>query len=130
VPDQANQAWSGTDPFGLQCAAYRPARSYQRVYLWGYVDERDAAMACRLALSADISDLTDGNSASFMIIAAADTVMTQPSAELMRQVFPDVPLRGAISANATLLSIERARQVLGFEQQHSWRDHVPASVPG
>jgi nucleoside-diphosphate-sugar epimerase len=42
--------------------------------LWGYIDERDVAQACRLALDADIS-----GSASF-IIAAADTVMTRPSA--------------------------------------------------
>ncbi len=97
--------------------------------LWGYIDERDAAMACRLALSADISDVADGGSARF-IIAAADTVMTQPSGELMRQVFPDVPLRGAISGNATLLSIDRARQVLGFEPRYSWRDHVPESAVG
>jgi nucleoside-diphosphate-sugar epimerase len=88
--------------------------------LWGYIDERDAAMAARLALEADVA-----GSSSF-IIAAADTVMTLPSAELMRQMFPDVPLTGQVSGNATLLSIERARAVLGFEPRHSWRDHVPA----
>jgi nucleoside-diphosphate-sugar epimerase len=97
--------------------------------LWGYIDERDAAMACRLALDADISGVGDGTSASF-IIAAADTVMTQPSAELMQQVFPDVPLRGPMSGTTTLLSIDRARQVLGFEPSHSWRDHVSVSTPG
>ena len=94
--------------------------------LWGYIDERDAATACRLALEVDRRALA-GHSASF-IIAAADTVMTQPSAELMRQVFPDVPLRSQITGNTTLLSIERARQVLGFEPGHSWRDHVPSSA--
>lgn len=93
--------------------------------LWGYIDERDAATACRLALTADIAAHAGHSSASF-IIAAADTVMRQPSAELMRQVFPDVPLRGEVTANSTLLSIERARQVLGFEPRHSWRDHVHA----
>src|SRR5262245_26225651 len=71
--------------------------------LWGYIDERDAAMACRLALEADCTAFA-GHSASF-IIAAADTVMTQPSADLMRRVFPDVPLRGQIRGNTTLLSI-------------------------
>jgi len=91
--------------------------------LWGYIDERDAATACRLALSADIAAVDGAHSASF-IIAAADTVMTMPSAELMRRVFPDVPLRGEIEGNATLLSIERARGVLGFEPRHSWREHV------
>jgi len=86
--------------------------------LWGYIDERDAAAACRLALEADIS-----GSPSF-IIAAADTVMTRPSADLMREVFPAVPLRGATDGCASLLSSERARQVLGFVPQHSWRDHI------
>jgi nucleoside-diphosphate-sugar epimerase len=90
--------------------------------LWGYIDERDVAQACRLALEADVT-ASGSNSASF-IIAAADTVMTQPSADLMRQVYPGVPLRGEIQGNATLLSIGRARQVLGFEPQHSWHDHV------
>lgn len=88
--------------------------------LWGYIDERDAATACRLALDADVS----GSDA--FIIAAADTVMTRPSADLMREVFPDVPLRD-VTGNATLLSIDRARRLLGFEPAHSWRDHVPAS---
>lgn len=87
--------------------------------LWGYIDERDAAAACRLALSADVS----GSDA--FIIAAADTVMTRPSADLMREVFPGVPLRAGVAGNGTLLSIEHARRVLGFEPQHSWRDHVP-----
>jgi len=97
--------------------------------LWGYIDERDAATACRLALSADIAAVDGAHSASF-IIAAADTVMTMPSAELMRRVFPDVPLRGEIEGNATLLSIERARRVLGFEPRHSWRQHVPPGSAG
>jgi len=92
--------------------------------LWGYIDERDVAQACRLALEADIT-ASGSRSASF-IIAAADTVMTRPSADLMREVYPGVQLRGEIEGNATLLSIARARQVLGFEPQHRWRDHVQA----
>lgn len=90
--------------------------------LWGYIDERDAATACRLALEADIS-----GSASF-IIAAADTVMTRPSAELVREVFPGVPLTKDVQGTDTLLSIERARQALGFAPQHSWRHHLSAEA--
>ena len=92
--------------------------------LWGYIDERDVAQACLLALEADIT--ASGSSSASFIIAAADTVMTRPSADLMREVYPGVPLRGEIEGNATLLSIARARQVLGFEPQHRWRDHVQA----
>jgi nucleoside-diphosphate-sugar epimerase len=92
--------------------------------LWGYIDERDVAQACLLALEADIT--ASGSSSASFIIAAADTVMTRPSADLMREVYPGVPLRGEIEGNATLLSIARARQVLGFEPLHRWRDHVQA----
>jgi nucleoside-diphosphate-sugar epimerase len=35
----------------------------------------------------------------------------------------DVPPRGKFG---TLLAIDRARKVLGFEPRHSWRDHVQA----
>jgi nucleoside-diphosphate-sugar epimerase len=107
-------------------ASYWDDPAKRKWNLWGYIDERDAAMACRLALEADTTAFA-GHSASF-IIAAADTVMTRPSAELMRQVFPEVPVRGEVTGNTTLLSIGRARRVLGFEPRHSWRDHVPSGA--
>jgi len=91
--------------------------------LWGYVDERDVALACRLALDAD--DTAVAGNPSF-IIAAADTVMNQPSAELMASVFPGVPLTGPVAQFGTLLSIDRAREVLGYQPRHSWRDHLAA----
>ena len=86
--------------------------------LWGYVDARDVAAAARLGLEADV----DG--AEVCIVAAADTVMTRPSADLMAEVFPSVPLRRAVEGRETLLSIERARRVLGYEPAHRWEDHV------
>jgi nucleoside-diphosphate-sugar epimerase len=86
--------------------------------LWGYVDARDVATAARLALDAPI----DG--AEVCIVAAADTVMTRPSADLMADVFPDVPLTRPVEGRETLLSIERARRLLGYEPAHRWSDHV------
>jgi nucleoside-diphosphate-sugar epimerase len=86
--------------------------------LWGYIDQRDVALSCRLALEASV-DL-----ASSYIIAAADTVMNRPSADLLAEVFPGVPLTRDVGKFGTLLAIDRARQVLGFDPQHSWRDHI------
>ena len=88
--------------------------------LWGYVDARDVAQAARLALDADV----DG--APVCIVAAADTVMPQSSAELMAAVYPDVPLRRVPEGRETLLSIDRARRLLGYEPAHRWADHVSA----
>ncbi|WP_345800345.1 NAD(P)-dependent oxidoreductase [Microbacterium sp. AZCO] len=85
--------------------------------LWGYIDGRDGAQAIEKAL-----DATPGFDR--FIIAAADTVMSRPNSELVAEVFPDVPLRGDLGEHGTLLSIDKARRVLGFDPQHSWRDHV------
>ena len=81
---------------------------------------RDVAQSVRLGLEAHI----DG--AEVCIIAAADNVMTRPSAELMAEVFPDVPLTREVRGRETLLSIERARRVLGYDPQHTWQEHVSA----
>ena len=87
--------------------------------LWGYIDARDAGQAIRRALEVPLKG------AEVFIIANSDTVMTRPTSELLAEVFPDVPLRGKLGANETLLSIDKARRVLGYEPEHSWRD--PAS---
>ena len=89
--------------------------------LWGYIDQRDVALSCRLALEAN-TGAVQGSPA--FIIAAADTVMNRPSAELLAEVFPGVKLIGDVGESGTLLAIDRAREVLGFEPAHSWRDHV------
>jgi nucleoside-diphosphate-sugar epimerase len=86
--------------------------------LWGYVDSRDVAQACRLGLTAG----TRG--AEIYIIAAADTVMDRPSAALMREVFPTVPVRTGLGRFDTLLSVQKARAQLGYAPQHSWRQYV------
>jgi nucleoside-diphosphate-sugar epimerase len=86
--------------------------------LWGYVDARDVAQSCRLGLEAGIQG------AEAFIIAAADTVMRQANQELMARVFPGVPLRAEGHGTATLLSIEKARRVLGYAPAWSWRTQV------
>ena len=42
-------------------------------------------------------------------------------AGLLQEVFPDVPLATDVAPNETLLSIEKARQLLGYEPRHGWR---------
>ena len=127
--------WSGIPYIGLRFSNIMAPEDYQEFpsfwpdpharkwNLWGYIDERDVAASCRLALEAP-ADAVKGNPA--FIIAAADTVMNRPSAELLAGVFPGVPLTRDVGTFGTLLAIDRARQALGFEPAHSWRDHVPA----
>ena len=123
--------WSGIPFVGLRLSNVHTLDDYARIpsywddararrwNLWGYVDVRDAAAAFRLALDAPVS-----GAASF-IVAAADTVMTRPSADLLAEVYPTVRLTRAVGEHETLLAIDRARAVLGYQPRHSWRDHVP-----
>ncbi|HEX7311284.1 MAG TPA: NAD(P)-dependent oxidoreductase [Gaiellaceae bacterium] len=92
--------------------------------LWGYVDVRDVAAACRLAFEAPAEAVADSPS---FIIAAADTVMNRSSSTLLAEVFPDVPLAREVGEFETLLAIDRARRAVGYEPRRSWRDHLSAS---
>jgi nucleoside-diphosphate-sugar epimerase len=114
----------GPDDYEQFPSFWADARS-RRWNLWGYIDERDVASACRLALAAPAEAVADSPS---FIIAAADTVMNRPSAELLAEVFPGVSLTRDVGEFGTLLAIDRARAVLGWEPAHSWRDEVPAEA--
>ncbi|MCP2636117.1 NAD(P)-dependent oxidoreductase [Microbacterium sp. HD4P20] len=89
--------------------------------LWGYIDARDGAQAVQRALEVAIPGFET------YIIAAADTVMSQSNAELVAEVFPHAPVIRDLGEHDTLLSIDKARRLLGFDPQHSWRDHVAGS---
>jgi len=86
--------------------------------LWGYIDARDGAQAIEKALEWETKGFDR------FIITAADTVMTRPNAELVAAFFPTVPLKRALGTNETLLSISKARRVLGYEPTHFWRDQL------
>ena len=90
--------------------------SLRRWNAWGYIDARDGAQAVLKALENAAPGFDR------FIIAAADTVMRTPSAELAANGFPDVELKREVTGTESLLSIEKARRVLGYEPQHSWKD--------
>ena len=90
--------------------------------LWGYIDGRDGAQAVARALE----NAKPGFEA--FIIANADTVMSRSSASLAAEVFPDVKVTKDLGEHETMLSIDKARRLLGFEPEQSWRNHVPAAT--
>jgi nucleoside-diphosphate-sugar epimerase len=83
--------------------------------LWGYIDARDGAQAVRLALA------YPEPGREIFVIANADTVMSRHSADLATEVFPDVPVTRRLEPHETLLSIDKARRLLGYEPRHTWR---------
>jgi nucleoside-diphosphate-sugar epimerase len=126
--------WSRMPFIGLRFSAIREPVEYESFpdtwrdphagewNVWGYVDARDVAQACRLSLAADVSG------AEAFIIAAADTASDRINAELLATCFPSVTVRPGIGDHDTLLAIGKARQVLGYEPAHSWRDTQAADA--
>jgi nucleoside-diphosphate-sugar epimerase len=84
--------------------------------LWGYTDIRDAARACRVGLEADVTGFAALN------IIANDTLRPEPTEELLRMHLPTAEVRSPLPGNASAWSNARAREVLGFVPEHSWRD--------
>ena len=95
---------------------YQADFALRRWNLWGYVDARDVAQACRLSVDAELTG------AHSFIVAAADTIMAATNAELLADQFPDLELTRPVSDHETLLSIDKARAVLGYAPQYTWRE--------
>jgi nucleoside-diphosphate-sugar epimerase len=124
--------WSGIPFVALRFSNIMERHDYERFpsfwndpllrkwNLWSYVDESHVAQSCRLGLEAPITG------AESFIIAAADNVMNRSSRELMAEVFPGVPVRQDIGEFETLLSIDKARRMLGYDPAFSWRSLVRA----
>src|SRR5215207_1304215 len=120
--------WSGIPFVGLRFSNVMVREDYEQFpsfwddphlrkwNLWGYVDESHVAQSVRLGLEADATG------AESFIIAASDTVMQRPSRELMTEVFPGVPVADHVSGTDTLLGIEKAKRVLGYSPDFTWRE--------
>ncbi|WP_082670032.1 NAD-dependent epimerase/dehydratase family protein [Sphingomonas sanguinis] len=88
--------------------------------LWSYIDVRDLARACRLAVQADLPGI------HAFSIAAPDTVMDMPSADLAAKFFPNVPTRWPSNASpfSSFCDTKKAEIELEFVAQHRWRDEL------
>lgn len=86
--------------------------------LWPYVDARDAARACRLALEAH----TAGHEALF--IAANDIRFDCPTRALLRDLAPPhLEIRGPLEDRASVISIQKAKALIGYEPEYTWQTH-------
>jgi len=91
--------------------------------LWAYVDARDVALSCRLALESP----QPGFEAFY--IAAPDTLMREPTLELVNRYLPGVErVAETFSGRMSPLDCRRAEQALGFKAQYTWEMIVGAST--
>lgn len=80
--------------------------------LWSYIDSRDLAIACRLAIE------RDGLGCENVIIAADDTSSNLPSQKLIQRFLPGVKkFKQPMTGRAAFISNARIKKLLGWKQQ-------------
>ncbi len=85
--------------------------------LWAYIDVRDAAEACRLALAYPARGF------EAFYIAAPDTLMREPTLELVERYYPGVKrVAEGFGGRMSPLSCRRAEEQLGFKARFTWQN--------
>lgn len=85
--------------------------------LWSYIDARDVAQACRLALETDVV----GHEVFFL--SAPTTFAETPTETLVRRHYPETEIRADLDGTQALISTEKARHVLGFTAEYTWHSY-------
>ncbi|ESX55016.1 dehydratase [Mesorhizobium sp. LSHC416B00] len=91
---------------------------FRKRIAWSYVDARDLGQIALRAVE------TDGLGFQVFNAANDDTSSDLPTAELLKRFYPDVPVKTKLGEYETLLSNRKARDMLGFRPEHSWRKYV------
>ena len=93
---------------------------------WSYIDARDLAEIVHLCLQRD--------GLGFQVFNAVNDTITadQPTAAFLARWCPGTPVTRDLAGQEAPLSNRKAREVLGFKEQHNWRDEVraPGSAQG
>ncbi|MQG87960.1 MAG: NAD(P)-dependent oxidoreductase [SAR202 cluster bacterium] len=85
-------------------------------HFWGWSDICESARACVLAIEVDFK----GHEVFF--INNEDTSADEPTEELIKQLYPESEIRSPMPGHQTAISIDKAKQILGWHPKGTWRD--------
>jgi nucleoside-diphosphate-sugar epimerase len=86
---------------------------------WTYIDARDAATTCRLALEAKFK----GH--EVFIASAPNNCMIQPTLELVKKYLPKgAKIKKIAGTHWSCVDSAKARRLIGFKPQHVWQDYL------
>ncbi|GAB2683100.1 NAD-dependent epimerase/dehydratase family protein [Thalassiella azotivora] len=132
VTARSFQARTGADVYGLRInnviepheyaemfPAFLADPSLRRRNVFGYIDTRDLGQLVRRCLE------VDGLGYEVFNVANADTSVALTSEEVRDRFYDGVELRRPMGRDETFYCIDKARELLGYAPQHSWRDVLP-----
>lgn len=131
VTARSFQARSGIDIYGLRInnviepheyrekfPAFMENPELRRRNIFAYIDARD------LGRMVDCCLQTDGLGYQVFNVANDDLSVGLTSAEVIERFYQGVPLRREMGEFETFYSNEKARRLVGFVPQHSWRNEL------
>ena len=99
-------------------------------FVYQYVDPRDVAQAFRLALEAVQTSRIGNEDVQWdnFNIGAGDVFSTRDSLDLIRKYYPGAQVNEDLyraEPQYPLYDISKARNLLGYDPQYTWRDFTP-----
>ncbi|MBK8393415.1 MAG: NAD(P)-dependent oxidoreductase [Saprospiraceae bacterium] len=128
---QSFQLRSGFDIYALRIGNVIEPHEYEELFphyfrnpevrrrnAFCYIDARDLGQIVDLCIQ--------HNELGFQIFNAGndENGAVLSNKQLIERFFPNVPTKRALSENEALFSNQKIRKVLGFKEQHSWRNYV------
>ena len=129
VTGRSFQRRTGADIYGLRINNVIEPHEYERDFpayvkdpelrrrnIFAYIDVRD------LGLMVDCALKTDGLGYEVFNVSNDDLSVGASNAEVRERFYQGVPVKHEMGEHETFYSNRKAREMLGFAPQHSWRD--------
>lgn len=129
VTARSFQARTGSDVYGLRINNVIEPDEYAELFppfledpalrrrnVFAYIDTRDLGLLVERCLE------TDGLGYQVFNVANADMSVAATTEEVRERFYEGVEVRREMGRDETFYSIDKARELLGYEPRHSWRD--------
>ncbi|MBZ5740944.1 NAD-dependent epimerase/dehydratase family protein [Nocardioides mangrovi] len=129
VTARSFQARTGSDIYGLRINNVIEPHEYVELFppfleepalrrrnLFAYIDARDLGQMVQRCLE------TDGLGYQIFNVANADMSVAASTQEVRERFYDGVEVRREMAPDETFYAIDKARDMLGFAPQHSWRE--------
>ena len=136
VTARSIQARTGADVYGLRINNVIEPHEYADMFppflqdpalrrrnVFAYIDARDLGQMVQRCLE------VDGLGYEVFNVANADMSVAATTDEVRRRFYEGVEQRRPMGRDETFYSIDKARELLGYSPQHSWRDVLPDPRP-
>lgn len=131
VTARSFQRRSGFDIYGLRINNVIEPHEYKQNFpkyfenhdlrrrsMFAYIDVRDLAQIVDRCLK------TDGLGYQIFNASNDDHSVNATTAELIETYYADVPQKGEMGTYETFFSNRKAKELLGFQEQHNWRKYL------